>query len=327
MSPQFADYDADGRLDLVAGIFDGSPHVSLGGADGFGPPQQILDRKGARIMLNMFWNHDTKQWDKTQIHDVPGAVVPEGQCTSAVAFDWDADGDFDLLLGDYKTGRIYRRMNQGRKGAAEFEEVNLPLMNGGKPLTVPGDVATLRLFDWNRDGLIDLVVGAVNGDDYVGPGVYWLKNIGKAGVPEFAAPSALIPGRKGEQSEPSAPSHGLYPDVGDVDGDGDFDIIVGGQSSYTPTSRALTDAEKTRVNELNAALEAHSERRRAILTKIRAAVKGREDDTKLYTELYDAERPTMEDITRQELLLRKELEALAPSLKTANGVWLFLNGG
>lgn len=322
MSPQFADYDADGRLDLVAGIFDGSPHVSLGAAEGFGPPQQILDRKGARIKLNMFWNFDTKKWDKTKSHDVPGTAVPEGQCTSAVAFDWDADGDPDLLLGDYKTGRIYLRMNQGRKGAAEFDELNLPLLSDGKPVVVPGKVATLRLFDWDRDGGLDLVCGAVDGVGEVGPGVYWLRNVGKPGAPEFAAPVALIPGRKGPISEPSAPNHGLYPDLGDIDGDGDIDIIVGGQSSYVPASRALTEAETARVKELNAALEALSERREAVLTKIREASK---DDDKAYGKLHNAQRPVFDEILKQERPLRKELEALVPSPKTVNGVWLFLN--
>ena len=64
MSPQFVDFDADGKLDIVAGIFDGSPHLSRGTDKGFGAPEQILDRDGRRIVLDQFWNFDTKKWDR-----------------------------------------------------------------------------------------------------------------------------------------------------------------------------------------------------------------------------------------------------------------------
>ena len=59
MSPQFVDFDADGRLDIVAGIFDGSPHLARGTDKGWSKPEQILDKNGARIVLNAFWNFES----------------------------------------------------------------------------------------------------------------------------------------------------------------------------------------------------------------------------------------------------------------------------
>jgi hypothetical protein len=56
MSPQFVDFDSDGRLDVVAGTFDGSPHVAYATEKGWKQPVHVLDGKGERILLNQFWN-------------------------------------------------------------------------------------------------------------------------------------------------------------------------------------------------------------------------------------------------------------------------------
>src|SRR5687767_6726032 len=153
MSPQFVDFNADGNLDIVAGTFDGSPHVAYGTGKGWKQPEQILDQNGARIVMNQFWNFDTKKWDSTTRCDEAGKAPANEHLTSAVAMDWDGDGDLDLLLGDHNDGRLYRRMNEGAKDKHRFATVNLPVLAGGEPLRLPGTIATIRLFDWNRDGL------------------------------------------------------------------------------------------------------------------------------------------------------------------------------
>src|SRR5262245_56596492 len=152
MSPQFVDFDSDGHLDILAGTFDGSPHVAFGTDAGWNQPEQILDQNGERILLNQFWNYHAKKWDSTNPCDAPGRASGEGQCTSAYAMDWDGDGDLDLLLGDYRGGYLYRRMNEGTPTKHKFALVNVPVLASDKPLCVPSKMATMRLVDWNRDG-------------------------------------------------------------------------------------------------------------------------------------------------------------------------------
>src|SRR5262245_10897308 len=100
MSPRSVAFDGDGSLARLAGTFDGSPPLARGDGNGWNQPEQILDATGKRIVLNAFWNFDTKRWDKSTDGNAGGETAgqtDEGHFTSAVAFDWDGDGDLDLL--------------------------------------------------------------------------------------------------------------------------------------------------------------------------------------------------------------------------------------
>jgi len=331
MSPQFVDFNADGHLDIVAGIFDGSPHVAYGSEQGFKAPAQILDAQGERIVLNQYWDFDKKQWVTTRRFDAKGAIAPEGQCTSAVAFDWDNDGDFDLLLGDYKTGRMYRRVNAGKAGAPKFESLNVPVMAGDELLEVPNKFATLRLVDWDKDGRIDLVCSSIGHADEAGGGggVYLFRNTGRAGAPAFAKPLTLIAPGGTATTEPVRPDVGLYPDVADVDGDGDFDLIVGGSAQWKPPARKLTEAEEQRVSELYAELAQVEAALDALYDGIEAEVKGLAEDLveKRRAELREKRMPELRALSKQRAKARAELEPLTFGPKSEYSVWLYRNEG
>ena len=81
MGSQFVDFNADGRIDYFTATFDGSPHVAYGTAEGFAEPVRILDKNGKRVMLDQFWDYDAKKWSRSG--------TANGQCTSALAFDWE----------------------------------------------------------------------------------------------------------------------------------------------------------------------------------------------------------------------------------------------
>jgi hypothetical protein len=332
MSPQFVDFDEDGKLDIVAGIFDGSPHLVRGTSDGWGKPEQIVDKNGKRIVLNAFWNFDTKKWDRTSEFDAEDRVAgsgPEGDAhaTSALAVDLNGDGDADLLLGDYRSGNVYRRINEGTAQQPAFATVNELVLADGKPIDVPGKVATMRLVDWNGDGLHDLAIGSM-GDPYgdgPGGGVFVYPNTGTAKMPAFGAPITLLePSKKGAH-EPTRPDAGIYMDFGDHDGDGDLDLVVGGYSYWKPKPVELTPEQQQRRDELKASVQAVDKEMQAAIAKIDEQVKGltgAEADAKR-TELFQAASKQFEKFSDTRRSLTKELEPLEPGLKRTPYVWLY----
>lgn len=331
MRPQFVDFNADGHVDIVAGTFRGSPFAAYGSPEGFRQPVDIRDRDGKDIVINDFWNHDEKKWDvTTRCNPKGGEELPKGQLTSAFAFDYDNDGDFDLILGDYDGGIVYRRMNHGTNAEPKFDTVNYPLMSGGKAIKVPGKCATPMMVDWNGDGLMDLVAGSM-GDSYGegdGGGVYWWKNTGYVGSPEFAAYEALVaPSTGGATTAATRPDAGMYMDVVDADGDGDLDILVGGYSKWSPAKRELTEEEQARVGEIRAQIAELNKVTMEYSKELTEAVKGldKEAAAEKRKEIAEKWRPKLTELNAKRAPLQKELDALVPRQQRVSYTWLYEN--
>ncbi len=166
--PCVADWNGDGRKDLLVG-YRSADKVALylnGGSDN----------------SPAFTNFVNLQAGGVDIH------LPSTSCGAPAPFvcDYDGDGKRDLLVGDGYYGYVYFYHNTN-SDATPILDTGVRLMVGSSPLTVTNR-ATPYIYDWDGDGLKDLLCG--NGDG----NVYFFKNIGTAQSPAYAAGTRIQAG-------------------------------------------------------------------------------------------------------------------------------------
>jgi hypothetical protein len=190
-SPELADLDADGDLDVVVGALDGTVRYYANLRNVASP--LFVERTGTANPL--------------------GAVAGHLAAAPALA-DLDDDGDLDALLGE--ADGVFRYFeNTGNAAAAAF----LERQGTANPLAGfdIGSYSTPALGDLDGDGDLDAVAGNNSG-------VFsYFRNTGSAKKPAFAA--------AGGSANPFAgihfPSGRVVPELADLDGDGDLDAIFG----------------------------------------------------------------------------------------------------
>ena len=195
-APTFADLDGDDDQDLLVGV--------LGGA--FNPITTAAD--------NLYLYERTDAGYRLQTRRFLDGIDVGSESYPAF-LDLDGDGDQDLLLAnkieptDQQTSRIYVFENTGTAAAPAFQRTDsLALAGAYHYAPAPADL--------DGDGDPDLLVGTYN------DGVLYLRNDGTASEARFAvAADPLVELTRGSNTAPA---------LGDLDADGDLDLLVGESS-------------------------------------------------------------------------------------------------
>ena len=206
-SPNFADFDGDGDLDIICGEF----LDQLTWFENIGTREQPIYRQGRKLANDN------------------GPITMDLEMIVPVAVDWDQDGHVDLVVGD-EDGRVALIRNRGevRDGMPLFDD---PVYFKQKADNLKfGALSTPISVDWDDDGDLDIISGNTAGH------IAFIENLDDGSPPKWAVPKLLeangqpiriMAGQNGSIQGPAEAKWGYTTlTVADWDGDGLKDIIL-----------------------------------------------------------------------------------------------------
>lgn len=211
LAPAFGDFAGDGGNSVVCGEFWNILHLARQiGPNGFEPARLVSTADGSPLQLDHC------------IH------LP---CVT----DWDGDGRLDILVGA-EDGYVtwLRNVGDDTEGSPIFEKMGR--VQTGEPLLHAGVLPNPAAYDFNGNGLLDLVVGNSAGE------LLFYENLGPKEAPKLALETQLLAGGKpvrisaGLPGSLQGPSEIMFgytsPTIVDWDGDGHPDILLSDVTGY-----------------------------------------------------------------------------------------------
>ncbi|MBN7812439.1 VCBS repeat-containing protein [Algoriphagus sp. H41] len=206
-SPNLADFDGDGDLDLITGEF--------------------LDKM--TYFQNVGTRNNPRFSEGKLLGNKQGTIKMDLEMIIPVALDWDGDGWIDLVVGD-EDGRVALVRNTGKvkEGTPVFDS---PKYFRQKADNLKfGALVTPVSYDWDQDGDLDIVAG--NSAGYL----CWIENLKDGPAPQWAEPELLEVGGKpfrvqaGDNGSIQGPAEAKWGyttlSVADWDGDGKGDLVI-----------------------------------------------------------------------------------------------------
>lgn len=217
---KLADYDGDGKVDLIVGLGDWSDY---GWDDAFNAKGEWTrgPLHGYVYLLRNTGTNDKPTYAEAVKLRAGGKVIDVYGMPSPNLADFDGDGDLDLICGEFVDNLTYFQ-NVGSRTEPRYAAGKL-LRSGGQVLRADLCMIVPVAVDWDRDGDVDLIMGEEDGR------VTFVEHTGKVvdGMPQFAMPVYFK-----QQAHELKFGALVTPVSVDWDADGDEDLVCGNTAGY-----------------------------------------------------------------------------------------------